>query len=184
MKLAVIYGSSRENGNSEQLTEVVLKNLTATRFYLRNHHIEPIIDKRHTAEGFSPVDDDYHEIITQVMEHDILLFVTPLYWYGMSGHMKNFVDRWSHSLRDQRYDFKGAMKGKKAFAIIVGGDSARVKGLPLVQQFQYIFDFMSMEFCGYLIGQGSKPGDVMKDGVGLSAAEHLHQQLKSLLQHG
>lgn len=182
MKIAVIYGSSRENGNSEQLTELVIKDLPVTRFYLRNYDIKPIRDKRHTEEGFPLVDDDYHKIITQVMEHDVLLFVTPLYWYGMSGDMKNFIDRWSHSLRDSRYDFRGAMKEKQAFVIIVGGESVRIKALPLVQQFQYIFDFMAMEFAGYLIGQGSKPGEVMKDVRGLADAEQFRQQLKASIQ--
>lgn len=182
MKIAVIYGSSRENGNSEQLAEIVLKDLPATRFYLRHYHIKPIRDKRHTVEGFSPVDDDYDQVITQIIKHDVLLFVTPLYWYGMSGDLKNFIDRWSQSLRDSRYDFKGAMKGKKAFVIIVGGESVRIKALPLVQQFQYIFDFMSMEFAGYLIGQGSKPGEVMKDTRGLADAQHFHQLLKESIQ--
>ncbi|WP_124727422.1 flavodoxin family protein [Staphylospora marina] len=178
MKIAVICGSSRSRGNSEALVERVLKDLDAEWIFLRDHHILPIVDKRHDEEGFKPVDDDYHDVITRIMRHDILLFVTPLYWYGMSGFMKNFIDRWSHSLRDTRYDFKSAMNGKIAYVVICGGDRARVKGLPLVQQFQYIFDFMSMRFGGFLIGEGSRPGDVLRDGRALKEAEWLNVELK------
>ncbi|SFJ16865.1 flavodoxin family protein [Thermoflavimicrobium dichotomicum] len=181
MKLIAIYGSSREKGNSELLTEQVLKEIPAERIYLREKNILPIVDKRHEAEGFSPVDDDYHEVITRVMEHDVIIFATPLYWYGMSGIMKNFIDRWSHSLRDDRYNFKEKMQGKKAYVIIAGGEQARIKGLPLVQQFQYIFDFMSMHFAGYMIGQGNKPGDVLQDDRAMSDAQYLNQQLKSMI---
>jgi multimeric flavodoxin WrbA len=178
MKIVAICGSSRENGNSETLAKQVLKGLDATWIRLREKHILSIVDKRHTAEGFQPVDDDYHDVITQVMDHDILFFVTPLYWYGMSGAMKDFIDRWSHSLRDTRYDFKASMKGKTAYVVITGGDRARIKGLPLVQQFHYIFDFMSMHFGGYLIGEGNKPGDVLGDKRAMQDADWLNAELK------
>jgi hypothetical protein len=35
--------------------------------------IFPIVDKRRTAKEFQPVDDDYREVITHVMDHDIIL---------------------------------------------------------------------------------------------------------------
>jgi multimeric flavodoxin WrbA len=179
MKIVAIYGSSRAGGNSELLAEEVLSGLEVTRIHLREKQILPIVDKRHAPEGFQPVDDDYHDVITQVMQHDVILFVTPLYWYGMSGAMKDFIDRWSHSLRDHRYDFKAQMKGKTAYVVIAGGDEARMKALPLVQQFRYIFDFMSMQFGGYLIGQGNKPGDVLQDERAMAEARWLNRVLQS-----
>jgi multimeric flavodoxin WrbA len=180
MKILALYGSSRENGNSELLTDRALKDLEATRIYLRTKTILPVVDGRHSPKGFEPVHDDYDEIIAQVMAHDVLLFATPLYWYGMSGLMKNFIDRWSQSLRDERYDFKASMKGKRVFVIVTGGDSVKIKGLPLIQQFQHIFDFMSMPFSGYILGRGNKPGDVLKDEEAMHEADLLNQYLKSL----
>jgi multimeric flavodoxin WrbA len=111
------------------------------------------------------------------MAAEITVFATPLYWYGMSGQMKLFVDRWSHASRDKRFDFKGAMAGKKALAVIVGGNDAHIKALPLVQQFQYIFDFMHMEFSGYVIGHGGKPGEVLQDQRALGEADSLRRLL-------
>ncbi|MDQ0860369.1 multimeric flavodoxin WrbA [Bacillus sp. V2I10] len=61
------------------------------------------------------------------------MFVTPLYWYGMSGTMKDFFDLWSQALRDERFSFKENAKDKKAYVIIAGGDSPKIKALPLVQ---------------------------------------------------
>lgn len=180
MKILALYGSSRENGNSEQLADYALDGLKVTKIYLRNKKILPVADGRHLPEGFHPVDDDYESIITQVMEHDIIFFITPLYWYGMSGLMKNFIDRWSQSLRNPNYDFKANMKDKKAYVIVTGGDSIKVKGLPLVQQFQLIFDFMSMRFEAYILGVGNKPGEVMNDPRALHEARLLNQQLQTL----
>src|SRR5579875_1815163 len=98
MNVLVLYGSSRRHGNTEILTDRVVQNVDCTKIYLSDKKIHPIDDKRHDAEGFVFVDDDYDDIIQQVLNHDTLVFSTPVYWYGMSGQMKNFIDRWSQSL--------------------------------------------------------------------------------------
>lgn len=180
MKILALFGSSRRNGNSEILTEKVLEGIDYTPVYLAEHSIHPIEDKRHTAEGFSPVNDDYDAIIQQVLSHDILIFVTPVYWFGMSGQMKTFIDRWSQSLRDKRFDFKAEMRKKKAYVIVTGGDDPKVEALPLIQQFKLIFDYMPMPFIDYVIGKGNKPGDVLQDPAALSKVSLLNQNLKSV----
>lgn len=177
MKILVLYGSSRENGNTELLTESVLKGIKHSKIYLREKNIVPIEDKRHSPEGFQPVNDDYDDVIRELLNHDVIFFSTPIYWYGMSGTMKNFVDRWSQSLRDSRYNFKEIMGKKKVYVILTGGDYPKVKGLPLIQQFQYIFDYVSAKFCGYIIGEGNKPNEVLQDQQALAQAKKLNKEL-------
>ncbi|HEO8420512.1 TPA: flavodoxin family protein [Yersinia enterocolitica] len=177
--IAVIDGGTRPNGNTAILTNQVIEGLSVEKILLRDHTIYPIIDMRHALEGFQNRNDDYNTIIDQVLAHDILIFSTPIYWYGMSGLMKNFVDRWSHSLRDANYpNFKAKMAEKKAYVIAVGGDTPYVKGLPMIQQFQHIFDFMGVEFGGYILGVGNKPGDILQDKNALFAAAQLKNDLK------
>jgi multimeric flavodoxin WrbA len=179
-KILVLNGSSRENGNTEQLTDVMLEGVSYTRINIRDFLIQPIVDKRHDPAGFTKVDDDYDRIIELVRQHDVLVFATPIYWYGMSGHMKQFIDRWSQSLRDTRFSFKEEMKKKKGFVVICGGDDPYIKGLPLIQQFQYIFQFMGLEYIGYVIGQGNAPGDVLHDNRAISQAKYWNQFFRSL----
>lgn len=184
MKILVLYGSSREEGNTEILTERALDGLEATRVYLRHMHIEPIVDQRHAPEGFSMVNDDHDRIIQQMVDHDIVVFATPLYWYGMSGPMKDFVDRWSQSLRDERFDFKNRMQSKLAYVVITGGSDARLKGLPLIQQFYHIFEFVGVPFAGYLIGNGGKPGQILQDERALLEADWLNKILRQKCAEG
>ncbi|MRX71614.1 flavodoxin family protein [Bacillus lacus] len=169
----VLYGSSRENGNSEQLASIVLENVPHTAKYLRNLTVFPITDLRHDSSGFQDQHDDYDELIREFMEHDTFIFVTPLYWYGMSGSMKDFFDRWSQAMRSSNYSLKENLKGKRAFVLITGGDNPRVKALPLVQQFQYIFDFVSISFEGYVIGKANQPGDILNDDRAITEAKLL-----------
>ncbi|RLL42790.1 flavodoxin family protein [Oceanobacillus piezotolerans] len=182
MKIAVIHGSTRINGNTEYLTYQAVPKEKGTHLYLRDYNIKPIIDERHTEEGFTKVDDDLNELIDRVLEHDIFLFSTPIYWYSMSGPMKTFLDRWSQILRDSAYpDFREDLKKKVAYLIAVGGDTPTIKGLPLVQQFNYICQFYSMPFGGYVIGKASRPGDIVHDKRALHQASLL---LEKHLQQG
>ncbi|MDQ0200784.1 flavodoxin family protein [Neobacillus ginsengisoli] len=179
MTIAIIYGGTRQNGNTETLTEHAVQGIVAEKIYLRDHTIQPIVDMRHSEDGFQDRNDDYNSLIDRILPHDILIFATPIYWYSMSGTMKNVIDRWSQTLRDPKYpDFKNKMASKKAFVIAVGGDNPTIKGLPMIQQFQHIFDFMGIEFGGYILGKGNKPEDVLQDKEALFAASQLNLQLK------
>jgi multimeric flavodoxin WrbA len=171
MKVLALLGSTRKDGNSEYLAKKIIEGTDHTIVSLADMNIRTIVDMRHSEEGFSPVEDDYEELVQLIQDHDILLFATPLYWYGMSGPMKNFFDRWSQYLRDERFNLKEELTRKKAYVVITGGTSARIKGLPLVQQFNYIFEFVNMEFSDYLIGAGVRPGEVVNDLAALEKAE-------------
>ncbi|MGM7700313.1 flavodoxin family protein [Pseudalkalibacillus sp. Hm43] len=178
MKILAIHGSSRPNGNTEQLTTKALDGLDATHIHLREFNIQPIDDLRHEPGGFRSVEDDNDRIVDLMLEHDIIVFATPVYWYGMSGMMKDLIDRFSQNMRDDRYDFKAELRKKKAYVICCGGDNPKIKALPLIQQFNYIFDFVDLEFGGYIIGQANKPGDIADDHLAMQQAVELNQLLK------
>ena len=180
MKIFTLLGSSRKNGNTEQLANRVTTGLSVTTLRLKETRILPIDDLRHEPGGFQAVDDDYDKCVKQMAEHDVFLFATPLYWYGMTGRMKNFVDRWSQSLRDTDWSFREAVQGKQAIVVLTGGDSPKMKGLPLIQQFRWIFDFAGMTFLDYVIGTGNKPGEVLQDEAALAKAQSLNQLLRTL----
>lgn len=182
MSIAVIYGGNRPDGNTEILTKLATQGVVVEEIYLKDYLIEPIIDKRHAEEGFPEVNDDYNSIIDRILPHDILIFSSPIYWYSMTGIMKNFIDRWSQTLKDKKYpDFKKQMAQKGAYVIAVGGDDPYMKGLPMIQQFQHIFGFMGTTFEGYIIGEGNRPGDIKQDLQALSAAKQLREKLNNAL---
>ncbi|WP_019635418.1 flavodoxin family protein [Paenibacillus fonticola] len=182
MSIAVLHGSTRTGGNTEHLTGIALDGIAHTDIFLREKTILPIHDQRHDEGGFDPVDDDYEHVIEEVLKHDILVFAMPVYWYGAPGIVKNFFDRWSQSLRNSRYDFKAAMAEKKAYVIVVGGDSPRIKAMPLIQQLKYTFDFVGMPLEGYVIGKASRPGEMTYDQRSLTDAKWLNQELKQVLE--
>lgn len=185
MTIAVIYGGTRQDGNTEILTEQAVQGLSVEKIFLKDYEIKPIEDLRHSQGGFSEVSDDYNLIIDRISPHDILIFATPIYWYSMSGIMKNFIDRWSQTLKDSKYpDFKNTMSSKRACVIAVGGDEPFLKGLPLIQQFQYIFNFIGISFDEYILGKGYKPNDILLDKSALLSASQMQQRLKVKVEKG
>jgi multimeric flavodoxin WrbA len=174
MSIIVIHGSTRPNGNTEYLTYQAVPKESGTHIYLRDYALQPITDYRHTEEGFPPCEDDHERIIDLMLAHDTILFSTPIYWYSMSGIMKTFIDRFSQILRAPHYShFRKELKKKEVYLIAVGGDQPHIKGLPLVQQMNYICQFYQMRFAGYVIGKASKPGEIKQDRKALKAASTL-----------
>ncbi|TMW71297.1 flavodoxin family protein [Alteribacter natronophilus] len=176
--MLVLYGSSRAGGNSELLAEKLIGNHEAERIYLRGKTIENIKDQRHEEGGFEKKGDDYYDVLDQLMAHDTVVFVTPLYWYGMSSVMKTFVDRWSETLRDRQVPFRETMKRKIFYLVVTGGDNPKQKALPLVLQFRHICDFFGTKCGGYVIGEGNEPGQVADDREAMFQAEEMSRRLK------
>jgi hypothetical protein len=81
-------------------------------------------------------------------------------------------------MRDVKFPLSRATWNEKAFVIAVGGDNPHIKGLPLIQQFNYIFTFMGMSFEGYVLGKASRPGDILNDQVAFANATEMNLKLK------
>ncbi|MBH5317590.1 flavodoxin family protein [Paenibacillus sp. GSMTC-2017] len=174
MGIAVIYGSSRKDGNSEQLANVLVEGFEVDQIHLADYNIEPHQDYRHSEKQPYP-EDDYHHVIERVLAQDVIVFTTPIYWYGASGLTKTFIDRWSQSLRENKTDFLAKLATKSAWVIGVGDDKPHLKGIPLIQQFQYIFEYTGTTFEGYILGKGNKPGDILQDAVTLATVSEIRK---------
>lgn len=180
MKITIFVGSSRKGGNSEKLADFVVHDIEHEKMYVKDLHIRPIEDLRHAENGFQTIDDDYDQFVEALEKSDVVIFATPIYWYSMSGLMKNLIDRLSQAIRDKRYpNLKEHLKTLRTIVVVVGGDEPRIKGLPLIQQFQYTLEFLNMPFSSYIIGEANQPGDILKDSSALSQAAWLNQKLKS-----
>jgi multimeric flavodoxin WrbA len=175
--ISVINGSSRNNGNSKALENLLFKGIEYTSVDLKDYKIEPIEDLRHDVNGFNKKEDDYYKILEIILKSDQIVFITPIYWYTMSGHMKALIDRFSESLRDESIDFKASMASKKVYLIAVGGDNPKEKGLPLVQQFKYISEFISWSFEGHILAEGNKPMEVLDDYEAINEVKMMNEKI-------
>ena len=51
MKITMLVGSSRKGGNSELLADFVVQDIEHEKVYIKDLHIRPIEDLRHTKNG-------------------------------------------------------------------------------------------------------------------------------------
>ena len=99
MKIVVLEGSPNKNGSSDLLAGRFIEGAREA-----GHTVE-VIDAAHSNirpctgcircgyEGPCVQKDDVEGIRAKILAADMLVFVTPLYYYGMSAQLKTLVDR-------------------------------------------------------------------------------------------
>ena len=137
MKVLIVLGSPRKNGNSETLARIVAdkmsQNLPMGIEYVRltKQSISPCIGCGSCEKtGMCVIQDDMIDLYKRVDLADIIFIVSPIYFYGPSAQIKTFIDRfqarWSrkyllkehirHNERRAGYLISiGATKGEKLF---------------------------------------------------------------------
>ncbi|MBQ7646842.1 MAG: flavodoxin family protein [Clostridia bacterium] len=110
-KVLVISTSLRAGSNSEVLADAVLKGV------IESGDEGELISLKEKTINFCKgclacqkihkcvMKDDMAEIVEKVKEAEILVFVTPIYYYGMSGPMKTLLDR-LNPLYGSDYNFR------------------------------------------------------------------------------
>lgn len=97
-KVSVISSSLRNPSSSKKLTSKMIEGLK------ENNEVSLIeLDKINInfckgclacqKTGKCIINDDMRNIIKEIESSDILVFVTPIYFYSISGQLKTFLDR-------------------------------------------------------------------------------------------
>ncbi len=99
MKIVVLEGSPNKNGSSNMLADRFIRGAKEA-----GHGVQ-IIDAAHADihpcigcircgyEGPCVQKDDMETIRRAILDADMMVFVTPLYYYGMSAQLKTLIDR-------------------------------------------------------------------------------------------
>ena len=125
MKIVVLTGSPRKNGNSAYLAEQFIKGAEEQghevfRFDCAFRHVEPCrACNRCGMDGPCIIDDDFLQLRPKLVEADMVVFATPMYYFGISAQMKRVIDRF-YAINCQ---IKGAPK--KAAFLMTYADTAR-----------------------------------------------------------
>ena len=84
---------------------------------------------------------------------DVIVFGTPLYWYGSSGQMKLLVDRLRPFVENKK------LNGKRAVAVVPSAEGAEACG-PLVEMFRLSLEYLGVEFVGEVFALVYEKGEV------------------------
>jgi len=91
--------------------------------------------------------DDFEPLMKRVLEHDQVIFATPIYWYSVSPPMKVFLDRISDFLELPDLLAEGRrLRGKNAYVVCTSISDK--PSAAFVEAFTETFDYLGMRFGG------------------------------------
>jgi multimeric flavodoxin WrbA len=86
-------------------------------------------------------------------ESDIILFGTPIYWYGPTGPMKTLIDRLRPYIANRK------LVGKKG-AVISPSEEGPKCCEPMVEMFKMSFHYLGMEYLGEALAMAYERGEI------------------------
>ncbi len=180
MKVLGIMGSSRRDGNTNDLLEVALKaaaeaGAEVEKIVLADYRINHIADcKVCRQQGKCVNEDDLPLVIQKLLDADVHIWASPVYWYTVSGLVKVLLDRffcylsWHPEVR-----FAERMRGKGAAVIAVQEEREPERAQHLLGCLQWSFEFLEQFFLGYVLGPGGSRGTALKDPMAVQQAREL-----------
>lgn len=179
MSVIEIFNSSpRKNGNTAFLAgafsdtaESGLHKCEINNLY--DYDILPCIDCRACKkDNFQcALKDDMNRIYMKMESADILVFGTPIYWYGPTAKMKLLIDR----LRP--YFGSGKLKGKKGILMMSAGSGKEDCDLT-GEMFKRIFDALGITMHGVVITKSYDVGDAQNDAAAVENMKLVIERIK------
>lgn len=174
-----LVASARREGNTETLARAAAASLPPEVeqlwIHLDEFPLPSFADIRHHGGQNNPYpqpDGNERMLLDATLAATDIVFVTPLYWYSLPSTAKLYLDYWSAWLRVPGVDFKKRMAGKHLWAICVLADENPQTAELLLKTLRLSGEYMNMERGGELLGNGSKPGDVLNDRRAMENAQH------------
>ncbi len=174
MKLLALLGSPRRKGNTATLLNAFLggvenKGGAEVEFInLQEKDIKPCMDCRSCRKPpylKCVINDDMQYLHKKVMESDILVYATPVYWWNISAQMKLFIDR-LYALAGEGGNYK-CLHGKKLVILMTYQDYDPNPGAKLaLDSFKYIAEYLKVDIVGVLgVSSGEIPVEKNKDAL-------------------
>ncbi|MFE0512628.1 flavodoxin family protein [Streptomyces sp. NPDC058964] len=171
-----VLGSARADGNSELLARRAAEQLPADveqRWLgLTEHPLPDFVDLRHDSDHVRPPADSATGLfLDATLAATDIVIVSPLYWYSVSGLTKRYLDHWSGWLRTPGIDFRATMGGRTLWGVTALAHREPEVADPLIGLLNNSAAYLGMRFGGVLLGNGSAPGDVLRDQEALAGAK-------------
>lgn len=154
MKIVVLQGSPNKNGSTNILVEEFSRGAresghTVQRLDLTDMNIKPCTGCVACGyEGPCVQKDDNQKIKKAVLEADMLVFATPLYYYGMSAQLKTVIDRFCS------YNSSITRKHMKSALLSVAWNNDTWTFDALESHFQTLVRYLNFQDQGAILGKG------------------------------
>ena len=188
VKILGLFGSPRRGGNTELLLEEALKGAEkegakVERLYLSDFTITPCKECHGCDDtGNCIILDDMEKIYPKLLEADVVILASPIFFYGVTAWAKALIDR-SQALWARKYLLKDSSLGKegkkrKGFFISVGATKGQKVFEGAILTVKYFFDVLNAEYAGELVFRGVEAkGDILNHPEALQQAYEAGRKL-------
>ena len=178
MRILGLVGSPRKGGNTDLLVSRILagadvsKHLTE-KVYLYALDISPCVDCRSCQKGKFQciIDDDMQRLYPKLESADVIVFGTPLYWYGPTGKMKLVMDRLRPFIASKK------LKGKKAIVVVPSEEGADACD-HVIGMFRLSFEYLGIGLADKMLVKAYEKAEVSEQPETLNRAFELGKTLK------
>ena len=141
--IIALFSSSRRNGNTGQLMDRVAGELGIELIDLANYNFSDF-DYDHKNK-----DDDFYPLMCKVLEHDHIIFSSPVYWYAVTPSMKRFLDRISDFLTFPHLLNQGRqLRGKTGYVVCTS--ITEFVSDSYLNAFKETFEYLGMNYGGHI----------------------------------
>ena len=85
MSILFINGSPNKNGNTVDIVKILLKD--------KKYETLNLVDYKIYSYGQNFEDDQFKKVIEKMLDVDIIVIGSPMYWHSMCGAVRNLLDR-------------------------------------------------------------------------------------------
>ena len=153
MKILIITGSPRKNGNSNFLVDNFIKGATEKghkifRFDSAFKKVHPCIAcNKCGMNGDCVFNDDFNYVKENLVDSDMVVFATPMYYFGISAQLKAVIDRF--------YAINGKIHIPKKTALIVTyADTALKEVEPIKSYYEILINYLGWRSVGEIVASG------------------------------
>jgi multimeric flavodoxin WrbA len=179
-----VIGSPRKNGNTHILVSRILAGAekmgaTTETLFLNDLNIRECDGCHICWKGkHCSKKDDMHQVYPKIIKSDVIIFGTPVYWYGPTALMKCFIDRFVYFNCPKN---RAKIRGKSAvLAIPFEEDNIKTADL-LMRFFVKSLRYLEMKIIGKILCPGvSARGDILKKEKFLKKGYQLGQKISKL----
>ncbi len=177
MKIVVLKGSPHKKGSSNMLAEQFIRGAREAGHQIQeldaaHMDIRPCLGcDRCGMDGPCAQKDDNGKIRDALLSADMAVFVTPVYYFGMSAQMKTVIDRF------YSYTLKLSARGLKTVLITAAWDSNDDVMPYLVSHYEKLCRYMHFENCGMVLGTGCGTPSITRGSRHMEEAYQLGRSL-------
>lgn len=167
MKIVVLTGSPRRNGNTNHLAGQFIKGAEEAghevyRFDCAQRKVSSCIAcNRCGMNGQCIFSDDFEELRPHLVAADMVVFATPMYYFGFSSQLKAVIDRF--------YALNGQIKGnvKQSALLMAYADTAPEEAEPMLSHYHTLLRYLGWKDSGTVVAAGMWPAGAV-NGTGYS----------------